>query len=81
MLTHQLLLLLPHVGRQLILLTLLLLLLRVVVVRRRLLQRVYGCSILPTDLLRLHLLNYLLHVLTCVLQLSKLFLELDVERL
>ena len=80
MLTHQLLLLLPHVGRQLILLTLLLLL-RVVVVRRRLLQRVYGCSILPTDLLRLHLLNYLLHVLTCVLQLSKLFLELDVERL
>ena len=79
MLAHQLLLLLPHVGRQLILLTLLLL--RVVVVRRRLLQRVYGCSILPTDLLRLHLLNYLLHVLTRVLQLGKLFLEANVEGL
>ena len=29
----------------------------------------------------LHLLNYLLHVLTCVLQLRKLFLEPDVEGL
>lgn len=80
MLAHQLLLLLAHVRRQLIIL-LTLLLLRVVVARRRLLQRVYGCSILPTDLLRLHLLNYLLHVLTRVLQLGKLFLEANVERL
>ena len=79
MLAHQLLLLLAHVRRQLIIL--LTLLLRVVVARRRLLQRVYGCSILPTDLLRLHLLNYLLHVLTRVLQLGKLFLEANVERL
>ena len=79
MLAHQLLLLLAHVRRQLIIL--LTLLLRVVIARRRLLQRVYGCSILPTDLLRLHLLNYLLHVLTRVLQLGKLFLEANVEGL
>ena len=36
-------------------------------------------SILSSNLMVLHLLNYLLHVLTCVLQLSELFLEADVE--
>ena len=36
-------------------------------------------SILSSDLMVLHLLNYLLHVLTCVLQLCELFLEADVE--
>lgn len=36
-------------------------------------------SILSSNLMVLHLLNYLLHVLTCVLQLCELFLEADVE--
>jgi len=36
-------------------------------------------SILASDLMVLHLLNYLLHVLTCVLELSKLLLEPNVE--
>jgi len=44
-----------------------------------LLQVVDAAAILAANLLRLHLLNYLLHVLTCVLQLRKLFLEADVE--
>ena len=46
-----------------------------------LLHVVNGAPILATDLLRLHLLNYLLHVLTRVLQLPKLLLEFYVEGL
>lgn len=38
-------------------------------------------SILATDLIALHLLNYLLHVLTRILQLLELLLEPDVKRL
>ena len=38
-------------------------------------------SILSSNLMVLHLLNYLLHVLTCVLQLCELFLEANVEGL
>ena len=38
-------------------------------------------SILTSDLMVLHLLNYLLHVLTCVLKLCELLLEPQVERL
>ena len=47
----------------------------------RLLGRHALYSILPSDLMVLHLLNYLLHVLTCVLQLGKLLSELLVEGL
>ena len=47
----------------------------------RLLHIVDGPSLLASDLMVLHLLNYLLHVLTGVLQLGKLLLEPDVERL
>jgi len=84
-LAHNLLLLLlrTHIRRNVVALSLLLLLLGVVGGGRGglLLHLVDSAAILPADLLRLHLLNYLLHVLTCVLELRKLLLKAHVERL
>ena len=75
---HHLILLLAHVVRNV---SVLLALSSVIVGGGGLLHMVDAAAILAADLLRLHLLNYLLHVLTCVLQLRKLFLEADVEGL
>ena len=52
---------------------------RGIVSGRRTVHAVDLSSILSSNLMVLHLLNYLLHVLTCVLQLCELFLEADVE--
>ena len=78
-LAHQLFLT-AHVRCMLVTL-LILRLLAVIAGGRRESLRVDPGSIGATDLLLLHLLNYLLHVLTCVLQLLELLLEPDVEGL
>jgi len=50
-----------------------------VIARRSSSHTIDTLSILPTNLMVLHLLNYLLHVLTCVLKLCELLLEPYVE--